>query len=544
MDVPGRKILRGNHRLYSAKRLVASALSVSVLTGVMTGILVYSGSLSSPAAAAASSSSSSSLSSPYTWSAPQSIDPGVVILSISCPTTSFCMGVDSEGNALTWNGSSWSSQDIDGTNNLVSVSCPSVFGCMAVDGDGNAFSAKGPPPPVVSLISPYNGPTSGGTVVSVEGLHLISQVTSIYFGANEASGVSCTGGSSCDATSPPGDAGYSYVTASTPWGTSVVNTRAAFSYLAPVPVPESIGDGGGGASTNLRQCSSGDPVNCATGDLYETATDLSVAGIGGGLQLTRTYNSLDASVSSPFGYGWSCSYCISLDVTTSGAIATLANGSTLSFSEDPSGTFSAPSYEYATLAANPSGGYDLVLRADTTFSFSSSGQLLSIASPNGVNTTLSYSASGTLSTVTNTSGRSLSFTSNSASEITSVTDPLGRTLDYTYDSNGNLTSVTEPDGKSWSFGYNSSHLLTSMTNPDGATTTYTYDAAGMRLTSTDPLGRTTTYSYDPDGQIAGVTEPSGWSLSYAYNAAGELCWKASVAVSSPSCSSPPTDPTT
>ncbi|MCL5445891.1 MAG: hypothetical protein M1350_00485, partial [Actinobacteria bacterium] len=48
---------------------------------------------------------------------------------------SFCIGVDSEGNALTWNGSSWSSQDIDGTNNLVSVSCPSVFGCMAVDGD-------------------------------------------------------------------------------------------------------------------------------------------------------------------------------------------------------------------------------------------------------------------------------------------------------------------------------------------------------------------------------------------------------------------------
>jgi hypothetical protein len=58
------------------------------------------------------------------WSAPASIDPAG-LLSVSCTTASFCVAVGD--NALTFNGSSWSAPaSIDGVNSLVAVSCAGV----------------------------------------------------------------------------------------------------------------------------------------------------------------------------------------------------------------------------------------------------------------------------------------------------------------------------------------------------------------------------------------------------------------------------------
>jgi RHS repeat-associated protein len=59
----------------------------------------------------------------------------------------------------------------------------------------------------------------------------------------------------------------------------------------------------------------------------------------------------------------------------------------------------------------------------------------------------------------------------------------------------------------------------SPTNASGGTTTTTYDADGNKLTTTDPSLDVTTSTYDPDDQ---------------------LCWSESLAVTSPSCASPPT----
>jgi len=72
--------------------------------------------------------------------------------SVSCPTASFCAAVDYNGNALTYNGSSWSSPDqidpgladldeIDGW--LSSVSCPTASFCTAVDSVGYGFTYDG-----------------------------------------------------------------------------------------------------------------------------------------------------------------------------------------------------------------------------------------------------------------------------------------------------------------------------------------------------------------------------------------------------------------
>ena len=58
-----------------------------------------------------------------------------------------------------------------------------------------------------------------------------------------------------------------------------------------------------GAATNLNECKKGvtqkDLVDCATGDFYEAFTDDSIPGRGVPLDLSRTYNSVSASVAGP-----------------------------------------------------------------------------------------------------------------------------------------------------------------------------------------------------------------------------------------------------
>ena len=50
------------------------------------------------------------------------------------------MTVDNQGNALTYNGSTWATNFIDPIRNSIdSVSCTSSSFCMAVDGAGNAL---------------------------------------------------------------------------------------------------------------------------------------------------------------------------------------------------------------------------------------------------------------------------------------------------------------------------------------------------------------------------------------------------------------------
>jgi hypothetical protein len=43
------------------------------------------------------------------WSSPSQVDAQSSLNSVSCPTTRFCAAVDDAGNALTYNGTSWSS---------------------------------------------------------------------------------------------------------------------------------------------------------------------------------------------------------------------------------------------------------------------------------------------------------------------------------------------------------------------------------------------------------------------------------------------------
>jgi hypothetical protein len=84
------------------------------------------------------------------WGTPQFVDPslnlsGSPLTSISCASTSFCAAVDLAGYALTFNGSSWTPRtQIDTTGNgLTAVGCASGSLCSAGDGGGNGFVYNG-----------------------------------------------------------------------------------------------------------------------------------------------------------------------------------------------------------------------------------------------------------------------------------------------------------------------------------------------------------------------------------------------------------------
>jgi hypothetical protein len=120
---------------------------------------------------------------------------------VSCASASFCVAVDNNGSAVTWNGTTWSSpQTVDSNSGTTSqgtimnaVSCPSASFCVAVDGNG-AFYFNGSSWSTVHAL--WNGTEDTGT--------------------GPPAGVSCVSASFCVAV---GTDGGSYTYNGTSWTT-------------------------------------------------------------------------------------------------------------------------------------------------------------------------------------------------------------------------------------------------------------------------------------------------------------------------------------
>lgn len=263
-------------------------------------------------------------------------------------------------------------------------------------------------------------------------------------------------------------------------------------------------------------CTKGDPVVCVTGDLAESATDLSVPGRGRALDLTRAYSAqgaVGASSAGALGWGWTDTYAMSLavDSTTGDVTITQEDGATVTFNPQGS-SYVAPGWVLATLTKNADGTYTYTLADQSSDTFSSSGQLTSESDRLGYVTSLAYNASGQLASVTEPAGRQLSFAYNATGELAKASDPAGRSVSYAYDGSGNLASVTDPAGGVTSYGYDSAHRLTTMTNAAGGVTNNAYDGSNRVTSQADPMGRVTSFSYstNPDGTTTTtIADPAG-----------------------------------
>ena len=91
-----------------------------------------------------------------------SIEPHHQFTSISCPTTSWCMAVDNQGNAYIYNTGNWSRATIVSAHSLSSVSCPNTTFCMAVDSQANAYEFNGTAWSLSANVSNFTGDPSYG----------------------------------------------------------------------------------------------------------------------------------------------------------------------------------------------------------------------------------------------------------------------------------------------------------------------------------------------------------------------------------------------
>jgi alpha-tubulin suppressor-like RCC1 family protein len=96
-------------------------------------------------------------------------------------------------------------------------------------------------PPTLTKLSVKGGPATGGTAVTITGTELAG-ATSVSFGGAAAPSFTVVSPTTINAVTPPGAAGYQFVTVTTVGGTSATTTKARFKYA---PVIESISPANG-----------------------------------------------------------------------------------------------------------------------------------------------------------------------------------------------------------------------------------------------------------------------------------------------------------
>jgi RHS repeat-associated protein len=244
----------------------------------------------------------------------------------------------------------------------------------------------------------------------------------------------------------------------------------------------------------------GEPVECATGDFYESQTDLAVGGRGVGLDLTRTYNSQAgaAGISGAFGHGWSMSFSDHLTVGEGKALLTQANGSTVPFVEGKGESFTPPAWSQDALSGNATAGYSVVRADQVKYQFEgSTGRLLSVTDRNGNQTKLGYGPKGLMETITDPAGRKITLAYNAEGLVESATDPLGHTVKYAYEE-GTLAKVALPGEAKprWQYHYDGFHEMTSMTDGRGGTVSNEYDESRRVTTQTDPAEHKLKFEYE------------------------------------------------
>jgi YD repeat-containing protein len=233
----------------------------------------------------------------------------------------------------------------------------------------------------------------------------------------------------------------------------------------------------------------GSPINLANGNTYIQQEDVKIPGLGGGLNLQRTWDSIwpatvSAFQSGMFGANWRSTYEERVFLNNNNMVYLRSDGGYWIFASD--GNLVAPANIIAALSQG-STYWTLAFQNGEQRQFSvASGSLTAIIDRNGNTTQLSYDSLNRLTTVTDPASRTLSFTyaSNSSPLVTGVSSSVGLSLSYAYDTSGRLTQVTKPDQTMVSFQYNTNSMITSVNDSNGKVLeSHTYDSSGRGLTS-------------------------------------------------------------
>ncbi|MGA5252520.1 RHS repeat-associated core domain-containing protein [Streptomyces pseudogriseolus] len=278
-------------------------------------------------------------------------------------------------------------------------------------------------------------------------------------------------------------------------------------------------------------------VNVSNGNLILAATDFDIAGVGQKLQLTRTYNSLEA----PWGkvsQRWWQAYERYLQINDGEVDVFDATGNLLRFTAGADGRYTTPTGYSKDLQRNADGTYTLTDRKSGTKDiYNQYGTLLKVTDKNDGTITVDQHDEGSehkgFKLTETRSGRWIDLDKTYPNQW-QAKDHTGRTAVLDLDAAGNLAKVADTAGKATTYAYDSSHRVTKVTTPEGTVTLFTYDSHNrvtsmQRATGTSGSGHTgPTWRYDytaPTPSDAGtttVTDPDGDATKYVHNADGEV----------------------
>jgi RHS repeat-associated protein len=249
----------------------------------------------------------------------------------------------------------------------------------------------------------------------------------------------------------------------------------------------------GNGPSNVGGASVGDPINVATGNLFEHYMDYTTSGQNP-LQLIRYYNSQSYTrnlTTTILGANWRTNYDRYLYLnSTVNVVAQRPDGQAINFRCNVTSHVCTPD-------------------SDMDYTLSSSGSTWTLTDPN--DTVETYSASGSLATLSSIALRNgytqtMTYTTG---KLTSVSDSYSRSLSFTY-TGSVVTGVTTPDAATLTYGYSTvggqSLLSTVAYNTSPSTTlTYLYENSQLpyALTGiTDENGnRYATWSYDGSNRV-------------------------------------------
>lgn len=279
-----------------------------------------------------------------------------------------------------------------------------------------------------------------------------------------------------------------------------------------------------------------------------TVTDLKVPLAGMPIAISRTYDSLNRGKSGDFGFGWSLSASVDLQVDAANNVSFTIDGKrrTFFFKTQPSSFlfpwFLLPVYVpqaglHGTLTSDGCNGllqtqtgvvcFPIGDYAPTTYTYtdpggrvyviSSTGQIQSIQDLNG--NVLTFGFNGITSSA---GGASIPFVRDAQGRITQITDLSGNNYNYSYDASGNLSAVIFPGiATQAAYTYSSDHLLLTKADPGGNSTSATYFPDGRLQTLTDGQGNVTRYAYNTTTNTITTTYPDGGVTVQTNNSFGK-----------------------
>ncbi len=344
-----------------------------------------------------------------------------------------------------------------------------------------------------------------------------------------------------------------------------------FSCGPPASAPVRVIPGGDMDLGPCKQCAkqAGSPISFSNGNVWIEQQDYSLPGLGGGLSLTRTWNSLWSTTNASsftgvgaagmFGDSWRSTYEERISPLASGSSHKKywrADGSAWIFQWDSINqgyVLTAPVEEHASLTFDSGtnqftlaflDGSKRIFFLSSTNNPSNVAFLTKVIDRNGNTVTVNLDTSNRITSVTDAAARSLTFSyAGAGKQAQTASDATGTIATYSYDSFLRLTQVTYADSSFVHLTYYASGnpLITSVTDTSGAVLeSHTYDVSGgtkralssSRANGVDAL--TVSYPGSPTNTTS-ITDSRGNVTTYSY---GFLAGRGYVTnVNGPGCAS-------